>query len=81
MSVEFFLLGLLSILLIGSNVFWAKMVFRMSDRLMSRNYFEFTQVEKLKSARPKPETKTEDYMIDPEDERQARELNSMFNIA
>ena len=82
MNVEYFALGLLSVLLIGSNVFWAKLVMQLNNRIMSRSYFEFVQTEKLKEQKPpKPESKQDDYMIDPEDERQAKELNALFNIA
>lgn len=81
MSVEHFALGLLSVLLLGSNVFWAKLILAMSNRLMSRNYYEHSQAEKLKASKPaaKPEEKSEQF--DPEDERQARELNAIMNIA
>lgn len=81
MSIEHFALGLLSVLLLGSNVFWAKLVIAMSNRIMSRNYYEFAQSEKLKAQKPAAKSEREPEQTDPEDERQARELNAIMGIA
>lgn len=48
----------LCVLLGGSNIFWAITCFRLTDRLMSRNYQEFVTGERLLkptnvSAKPK----------------------------
>lgn len=81
MNVELFVLGILSVLLVGSNVFWAKLHLTMADRLMSRNFFEFTQTEKLKTqVNVRRESKEDDFLIDPIDERQAQSLNATFGL-
>ncbi len=64
-------------LLLGTNVFWAITCFRLTDRLMSRNYQEFVQGERLKkptnvSARPKVA------LVDPIAEDNASKANKLF---
>jgi hypothetical protein len=79
-NVEAFALGILSVMLLASNVFWAKMVAMLTNKIMSRSYYEFRQAEKLKDPPVRTESKEDDYMVDPEDERQAKELNAILNI-
>lgn len=64
-------------LLIGSNIYWASICFKLTNRLMSRNYFEFKQSER-KPIKSKPEL-----VIDEPDEyaeAQAREINTLMNM-
>ena len=65
------------ILLLGTNIFWALTCFRLTDRLMSRNYQEFVQGERLRkptnvSAKPKV------VLVDPIAEDNASKANSLF---
>ncbi len=64
-------------LLIMTNVLWGFICLRLVDRLMSRNYQEFVQGERLKkptnvSARPKVA------LVDPIAEDNASKANSLF---
>jgi hypothetical protein len=77
---DIFALGVLSVLLVGSNAFWAKIFFSLSNRLMSRSYYDFVQTEKLKAPTKRAEKPTEEMVIDPIDEQQAQSLNSMFGM-
>lgn len=79
MSFEYFALGVLTVVLIASQVFWMKLVINLANRIMSRNYFEVVQAENLKTKRPELNLEP-DFKIDPADERQAAELNSLLNI-
>jgi hypothetical protein len=77
-SVEFFALGLVSFLLLASNVFWARHCLMLTNRIMSRNYFDVAQADSVKR-RQQPKVSDEPEMIyDPEDVRQAVQLNSVF---
>jgi hypothetical protein len=78
-SAEFFLLGLLSVILVASNVFWARLVKELTAKVMSRSHYEFVQAEKLKEPRPAVRM-SEDDQIHPDDERQAQVLNSFFGV-
>lgn len=70
----------LSLTLIATNALWAFVCFRLSDRLMSRDYVSFVQAERLKKPVEKASVTPDDAVIDPEDERKAQELNRIFNI-
>lgn len=81
MSVELIVLGLLTVLLIAQNIFWAKVCFNLTNRLMSRSYYEFEQAQAL--TRPKaqhPHSSNVTEMFDPEDERQAQGANSLLGL-
>jgi hypothetical protein len=81
MSIEHFTLGILTVLLIGQQVYWARVVLNLTNKLMSRNYSEYVQAEKFKNEpRLRMENKPDDYAIDPEDERKANELNALFAL-
>lgn len=84
MSVELFVIGILTVLVIAQNVYWARVNHSLVNRLMSRDYVEYAQAKKIE--RQKPEKLTplpvlQEDAIDPESARQAQELNSMFNMA
>jgi hypothetical protein len=78
-NAEFFVLGLLSVMIVASNVFWARMVKELTAKIMSRSHYEFVQAEKLKVPRPAARA-SEDDSIHPDDERQAQQLNSIFGV-
>lgn len=46
MNIEYFIIGILTVLLLGQQVYWASIVFKLTNRLMSRDYPEFKQAEK-----------------------------------
>jgi hypothetical protein len=70
--------GVLVILLIGQQVYWGLITMQLTNKLMSRNYFEYAQVEKFREPpKAREESKEDDYLVDPEDERQAQALNSL----
>lgn len=56
------MLEVLTALLIISNVYWAFIVNKLVNKLMSRNYFEFKQAEENPI-----ETKTEPVVNEPDD--------------
>ena len=78
MSIEYFVLGILTVLMIAQNIFWAKVVLNLTNRLMSRNYVELKQAEQ-KPAQHQPSKVAVDH--DPIAERQATELNSLLGMA
>lgn len=74
----------LCLLLFATNVFWAYHCMQLTNRLMSRNYFEYTQGKNnLKMRRPqtRQQPNEDELVIDPEDERQAKDMNSLLGIA
>lgn len=80
MSAEWFCVGLLLVLLIGCQVYWARIVMQLTNKLMSRNYFEYVQTKRL-AEQPqvvREESKADDYLVDPEDERSAQSLNHII---
>ena len=65
--------------LIATNALWAYLVFRLTDRLMSRNYMEFVQAKAY--GRREPEKTAPDTLVeDPIDQIQAQEMNAMIGI-
>lgn len=80
MSTEISVIILLAALLIVTQVFWANICLKLSNRLMSRNYYEVVQAEKLGKTPTVLKPLESEMKIDPEDERQASELNSLFGI-
>lgn len=75
--MELGLIVTLALLLLATNVYWSLVVYKLNDRLMSRNYLEFVQGERLKkptnvSAKPKVA------LVDPIAEEHAKRANSLF---
>lgn len=67
----------LAALLIVTNAYWAYVCFRLVNRLMSRNFYEFRAAEK----RPeKPQVKKPELERDEYAEAQAAQLNSIIHI-
>lgn len=73
MEISFYVLVAL---FAGSNIFWATVCLKLTNRLMSRNYAELVQVSK-KPTRLKP---IPEDMSDPVAERHAKELNSLMGV-
>lgn len=68
---------LLIALVIIQNIYWMKVCYDLTNRLMSRNYFEYNQAEALKVPTvSKPPVEE----IDFDAERQALEANSIMGI-
>ncbi len=62
--------------LIASNLFWANICLKLTNRLMSRNYGELLQAEnKPQHLKPVPED-----MSDPVAERHAADMNSLIGL-
>lgn len=77
MSPEYFIIGVLTVLMIAQNVFWARVCLNLTNRIMSRNYAELKQAEHKPAA---PVLPLKDDEHDPVAERQATELNAMFGM-
>lgn len=67
----------LSILLIFTNIYWAVVCNRLTNKLMSRNYAEFVQIERLRKL-PTASTKPHVALIDPIAEDNAEKANRLF---
>lgn len=66
----------LLVALLTTNIYWAAVCLKLTNRLMSRNYGELIQAErKPAQLKPVPED-----MSDPIAERHAKEMNSMIGI-
>lgn len=79
MNTELFVIGILVALLIGTNAFWMKLTLSLTNRIMSRNYFEVIQAEKQKQKAPDillPKDNDQDLYAS----QQASELNSLVGI-
>ena len=61
-------------LLIGSNIYWAFMCLKLTNRIMSKNYGELKQAEN----KPKLVKEMPVDQADPIAERHAREMNAVF---
>ncbi len=84
MSLELIVIGILVTLMIAQNVFWARINLSLINRLMSRDYQEFAhgkKTEKQKISAHPVLAPLDDVVVDPESERQAQDLNSLFNMA
>jgi hypothetical protein len=77
MSLEYFVIGFLCFLILAQNVFWAKVCFNLTNRIMSRDYSELRQAEAPQRIVPLKPAEDEH---DPIAERQAQELNAMFGM-
>ena len=66
-------------LLLGQQVYWSFIVYKLNDRLMSRSYAEFAHGERvlkpLKIAQTEP---VDPALVDPIAEENARRANSLL---
>ncbi len=70
--------GMMVGLVIVQQVYWSRIVNGLVDRLMSKNHFEFAQGQRYLKDKPKTHLVLQEEVIDPDAERQAQELNSLF---
>lgn len=73
-------IAILSVLLLVSNIFWSFVCFNLVNRLMSRNFFEFKQAKSVGKAKEPDQKPADELVIDPIDEQQAREMNSIIGV-
>lgn len=67
----------LFIFFVITQVFWAIVTIRLVNRVMSRDFSEFAQVERFRQARPKPKAEE---VTDGEDQKRAEEINRLMGI-
>ncbi len=63
-------------LLIASNIYWASVCLKLTNRLMSRNYGELIQA----TNKPTNLMSAPEDMSDPVAERHAKEMNSLMGV-
>lgn len=75
--IEHFVIGILTALLIGQQAYWSVVCFKLTNRLMSRDYQGFIQAtfkpNKLHQA-------VSEDSADPIADRQAQEMNAILGI-
>jgi len=77
--IETIAIAALAILLIVTNIFWAFVCLKFTNRLMSRNFYEFKAADQSRPTKQVPKIvipETDEYA-----EAQAKELNSILNIS
>ena len=79
MSLELATLIILVTLFVATNVFWSMLTLKLVNKIMSRSYYEYVQAQELKTQKPVSVSQPEQY-IDPGDERQAQDMNSLVGI-
>jgi hypothetical protein len=79
MTIEWSIILALVLLLVVQQIFWAKMCSGLLNKLMSRNYYEYAQAQALKYPSAQ-KLQVVDDEVDPEAERQAREINSLMGM-
>ena len=72
-----YVVGLLSVLLVIQQIFWAKVCYGLVNRLMSRSFHEYEQAKALKFPSV-PQIQVDE--VDYESERQAQDLNSLMGV-
>ena len=80
MDLNWFVLGILVVLLLGQQAYWSFIVFKLNDRLMSRSFSEYAHGEQLRG-RPLKVAQTvpdEPATLDPIAEENAKRANSLF---
>ena len=77
MSIEHFIIGILTVFLLGQQVYWSLMCSNLVNKIMSRDYQGYVQAgRKPESHQP---ISSED-LGDPIADRQAQELNAIIGI-
>lgn len=77
-----FTVGFLTVLLFGTQIFWARLALKLTDRVMSRDYNDFVQAESIKT-RPHIAPKVpldDDAALDPIAEDNARKANALLGL-
>lgn len=76
--IEHFTIGILTALLIGQQAYWSVVVFKLTNRLMSRDYQGFVQAT-FKPGQLHQVVSDED-STDPIADKQAKELNAIIGF-
>lgn len=80
--IDWFVIGILTALLLGQQVYWANVVRHLTDKLMSRDYQNYAETKKQFDRKPtlQKTSSLADDVIDPTSEIQAQELNSILGM-
>lgn len=81
MNLECFIIGMLTVLLLGQQVYWSKIVHSLMNKLMSRDYQNYAEIKKFLDNKPKLQrapSEESDAAIDPIAEQHAQQLNSLI---
>ena len=69
----------LATLLFISNLVWVTMIIKLLNRLMSRNYAEYVQAQRIGKNPPKPQVGL-DPVVELSEKRRADELNKIMGM-
>ena len=76
---EWIVIGILVTLLLAQQAYWSLIVFKLNDKLMSRNYLEYAQGERIKKPlKVAPFEPGEPALDDPIARENAKRANSLF---
>lgn len=79
--IENFIIGVLTMLLLGQQVYWSRIVHSLMDKLMSRDYQNYAEVKKFLKNKPTHfEAPSDDAASDPVAEQHAQELNTIMGM-
>jgi hypothetical protein len=76
LNLDWFIFGFLIVLMLGQQVFWASIVFKLTNRVMSRDYSEFVRTSRPPQSSPAPSQDAADTI----DEQQADQANKVFGL-
>jgi len=74
---SWFVTGILVVLLLGQQVYWSFIVFKLNDRIMARSYGEYTQAQKSLKTSSQPR-QPRAAVADPIAEENAQRANSLL---
>ena len=77
-GIYLILIGFFATISAVTNAFWLYEYHKLLNKLMSKNYAEYSQVEALKL--PLPEREKEDPRVDAYDKQRVSELNSLMGM-
>lgn len=80
MTAEWFIIGILLSLLIFQQGFWSFHMNKLMNKLMSRNYQDYIQGERLRKPTNVSKTPRNSAVIDPIAERNASEANRLLAL-
>ncbi len=78
MNIEYFIIGILVVLLLGQQAFWMHAVFQLQNRLMSRNYQDYATGERLRKPTNASKQPQKSAVFDPIAEEHARKANQVL---
>jgi hypothetical protein len=79
MTIETMIILVLVLLLIGQQCFYMWQTQKLLNKIMSRNYVEYAQVNS--SLGPKPEQGFRVQLPDPTEDQRIKELNQMMGLS